>query len=219
LIKDPPSAGKTTEEEVWMIKAIFHTRRIAVLLTVLGAVGAIAVFTTATASAHGHTYGRTIEGNFCLKQHLFCMSAGLDGQTPAEGYGVDGNAGACVPPAQATTDPPAGPQYCVPSETGFLRLRPGTYWIAVNDDQNNHNFSLRSCPRSMLPCTASNPDETSEQPITDIASVYTAPVTIKVNLKPGWYRLFCDSDMPVVHEKAGMYVDLEVVGVLGLLGG
>jgi hypothetical protein len=191
-----------------MIKAIIRRRRIAVLLAALGAVGAVAVFTTATASAQG----RTIEGNFCLGQRLFCMSAGLEGQTPVEGYGVSNSEGTCAKPP-ATTDPPAGPQYCVPSGTGLLTLRPGTYWIAVNDDQNNHNFSLRSCPGSTSPCTETNPDETSEQAITDIATVYTAPVTIKVNLKPGWYRLFCDSDVPVVHEHAGMYVDIEVGGV------
>jgi hypothetical protein len=199
-----------------MTKAVFRKRSITVLLTTLGAVGAIAVFTTATASAHGHPHGhppgRTIEGSFCLSDQLFCMKAQLDGQTAVEGYGVDGNAGACVPPTKATTDPPAGPKYCVPSETGFLGVRPGKYSISVLDDQNNHNFSLRSCPGSKLPCTGSNPDATSEQAITDIATVYTAPVTIQVDLKPGWYRLFCDSDSPVVHERAGMFVDIEVGG-------
>ncbi len=189
-----------------MTKAIFPRRSIAVLLTTLATVGAIAAYTTATASAQG----RTIVGNFCLGDHLFCMSAGLDGQTPVEGYGVSNSEGTCAKPP-ATDD--AGPQYCVPSGTGLLTLRPGTYWITVNDDQNNHNFSLRSCPGSTSPCTDTNPDKTSEQAITDIATVYTEPVTIKVNLKPGWYRLFCDSDSPVVHENAGMYVDIEVGGV------
>jgi hypothetical protein len=197
--------------EVQMIKAVFRKHRIAVLLMTLGTVGAIAALVTATASAHDRTQGRTMEANFCLSEHLFCISAGLEGQRPAEGYGVDGNAGTCAKPP-ATTNPPAGPQYCVPSETGFLRLRPGTYWIRAFDDMNNHNFSLRSCQGSRLPCTESNPDATAEQTITDIATVYTQPVTVKVDLKPGWYRLFCDSDSPVVHEKAGMYVDFEVDG-------
>jgi hypothetical protein len=195
-----------------MSKHVFRKRSLAVLLVTLGAVGAIAALTTATASAHSHTYSRTIQADFCLGQHLFCMSAAVDGQTAVEGYGVDGNAGRCVPPSQATTSPPAGPQYCVPSETGFLELRPGTYWISALDNQSNHNFSFRSCPWSRLPCTASNPAMTSEQALTDIATVYTDRVTTQVELKPGWYRLFCDSDSPVVHEKAGMYIDIEVDG-------
>ncbi len=184
--------------------------RIAVLLTAFVAVGAIAAYAVATASAQG----RTIDGNFCLSEHLFCLSAGLDGQ-PVEGYGVDGNGGKCAkPPADLTANPPTGPQYCVPSGTGLLILRPGTYWIAVNDDQNNHSFSLRSCPGSASPCTDTNPDAISpEQAITGIFDTYTEPVTIKVNLKHGWYRLFCASDVPVDHEAAGMYVDIEVGGV------
>ena len=56
-----------------MNKAIFRKRSIAVLVTTLATVGAVAAYTTATASAQG----RTIEGNFCLGEHLFCMSAGL----------------------------------------------------------------------------------------------------------------------------------------------
>jgi hypothetical protein len=192
-----------------MLKAIFRRRGLVVLLATLGAVGAVTALTTTAASAHEHWYGRTINGSFCLQDHLFCMSAVLDGQQ-VEGYGVDGNAGACVPPAKATTDPPAGPKYCVPSETGFLRLTPGTYWLSLVDDQNNHNFSLRSCPWSRLPCTASNPNAGPEVALTDIATVYTQPVRTRVELRPGWYRLFCDSDSPVVHEKAGMYIDFEV---------
>lgn len=198
-----------------MIEAISRRGRIAVLLVTLGVVGAIAAYVSATAPARGATPppppGRTIVGAFCLQQHLFCISADLNGRT-VTGYGVDGNAGACVPPAQATTDPPAGPKYCVPSETGFLRLRPGQYAFSLTDDQSNHNFSLRSCPGSSLPCTDSNPDATSEQALTDIPTVYTQPVIATVELTPGWYRLFCDSASPVIHEKAGMYIDFEVVG-------
>lgn len=72
-----------------MTKAIFQKPRIAVLLTMLAIVGAIGAYTTTTASAQG----RTIEGNFCLNEHVFCMSAGLDGQTPVEGYGVSNYSG------------------------------------------------------------------------------------------------------------------------------
>jgi hypothetical protein len=175
--------------------------------TLTAAVTVVAIGTTATASAQG----RTVVGNFCLSEHLFCMSAGLDGQTPVEGYGVSSSAGTCAKPP-ATTDPPAGPQYCVPSGTGLLALRPGTYWFAVNDDQSKHNFTLRSCPWSTSPCIGSNPANVSETQLTDIATVYTQPVTVKMDLQPGWYRLYCDSDSPVNHENAGMYVDIEVGG-------
>ena len=124
---------------------------------------------------------------------------------------VDGKGGTCAKPP-ATTDPPAGPQYCVPSGTGVLTIRPGIYWISVDDPLNSHNFELRSCPGSTSPCSDTNPDAISEQQITDIATIYTDPVTIKVNLKPGWYRLFCDATVPVIHEPRGMYIDIEVGG-------
>jgi hypothetical protein len=210
-----------------MTKGSFRKHRIAVLLTVLATAGAIAALTTATASAQE---GRTIEGNFCLSDHLFCMSAGLDGQTPVEGYGVDGNGGTCAKPP-ATTEPPAGPQYCVPSGTGHLTLRPGTYWINVDDPLNSHNFELRSCPGSTTPC---GPGQGSEQALTPVCNddpanpdVFkcstTSPYpetaandivnTVKIVLKHGTYRLFCDAQKPVVHELAGMYVDIEVGGV------
>ncbi len=196
-----------------MTKAGFRKRGIAALLMTLVTLGAVAAYITATASAGPPTPppppGHTIEGHFCLGEYLFCISAQLDGRTKVEGYGVSGNAGTCAKPP-ATAD--AGPQYCVPSETGFLGLTPGKYWFKLYDDQNNHNFELRSCPGSKLPCTASNPDATSEQELTDIATVYTAPVTTQLELKPGWYRLFCDSNSPVVHENAGMYIDVEVGG-------
>jgi hypothetical protein len=192
-----------------MTRAIFRRRIIAVLLTTLATAGAIAAYATATAAAQG----RTIEGNFCLGQHLFCMSAGLDGQTPVEGYGVDGNGGTCATP-QTPPNPDVGPEHCVPSGAGLLTLRPGTYWIAVNDDQAKHNFALRSCPGSTSPCSDTNPDRTNDgQAITGLAETYDKPVTIKVNLKHGWYRLFCQSDNPVDHEAAGMYIDIEVGGV------
>lgn len=37
--------------------------------------------------------------------------------------------------------------------------------------------------------------------------------TLKIELKPGTYRLFCDAVKPVVHENAGMYIDIQVGGV------
>jgi hypothetical protein len=180
--------------------------RLGAVVLALAMAGVLAL--PAAASAQG----RTIDSAFCLNEHLFCLSAGLDGQTPVEGYGVSNGAGTCAPPP-ATTDPPAGPGYCVPSGTGLLTLRPGTYWISVLDDQAKHNFALRSCPWSTSPCTDTNPATTTETAITGIPEVDSQPVTIKVHLQPGWYRLFCQADAPVDHENAGMYIDIEVGGV------
>jgi hypothetical protein len=217
----------TREEEEASMNAIFRRRNIAVLLTTLALAGAVAAHTTATASAD---QGRTIVGNFCLSDHLFCISAGLDGQTAVEGYGVDGNGGVCAkPPGDPSV--PSGPQYCVPSGTGLLTIRPGTYWITVDDPLNSHNFELRSCPGSTTPC---RPGQGLEQELTPVCNddpanpdVFkcstTNPypetatndivMTVKLDLKPGWYRLFCDAQKPVVHEAAGMYVDIQVGGV------
>jgi hypothetical protein len=222
-----PSTKRTRKRELPANKAIFRKRSIVVLLTTLAAVGAVAAYMTATASAD---QGRTIVGNFCLSDHLFCISAGLDGQTPVEGYGVDGNGGVCAkPPGDPSV--PSGPQYCVPSGTGLLTIRPGTYWISVDDPLNSHNFELRSCPGSTAPC---GPGQGSEQQLTPVCNddpanpdVFkcstTTPYpetaateivkTVKLDLKPGTYRLFCDAQKPVVHEAAGMYVDIEVGGI------
>lgn len=198
---------------------------IGLALAVLVAAGAVAALTPAPATAQG----RTIVGSFCLNDHLFCLSAGLEGQTPVEGYGVSSTAGTCKAPP-ATTDPPAGPQYCVPSGTGLLTLRPGTYWITVDDMMNSHNFELRSCPGSTTAC---EPGQGAEQELTPICNddpanpdVFkcstTNPTdmavndivrTVKIDLTPGTYRIFCDAVKPVVHESAGMYIDIEVGGV------
>jgi hypothetical protein len=211
-----------------MSKATFRKRGIVVLLTTLAAVGAIAAYTTATASADG----RTIAGAFCLNDQLFCISASVDGQPAVEGYGVDGNGGKCAkPPANLTADPPTGPQFCVPSGTGLLTIRPGTYWITVDDPLNSHNFELRSCPRATAPCVSGQGTEQELTPVCNDdpanADVFKCTPTasgpetalneivstVKMELKPGWYRLFCDAKKPVVHEAAGMYVDIHVGGV------
>lgn len=207
-----------------------HRKRVA-LLAALVTIGAIAAYVTTTASAD---QGRTIVGNFCLSGpsgHPFCISAGVNGQTPVEGYGVDGNGGICHIPPATIGPPPGGPAYCVPSGTGLLTIRPGTYWITVDDPLNTHNFELRSCPGSATPCGAgqgfeqaltpvcnddpANPDvfkcsTTSPYPETAANDIVR---TVKILLKPGTYRLFCDAQQPVVHENAGMYVDIEVGGV------
>ncbi len=186
-----------------MTRAIFRKHSIAVLLTMLATVGAIVAYTTATASAEG----RTIDGTFCLGEHPFCMQASFGGQT-TEGF--------CTVPVtdptpqlDCNTDPVSAGGTASP---GLLVVRPGTYWVTVHDDNSKHNFELRSCPGSNSPCSDSNPDALPEQMITDIATTYTDPVTIKVNLKHGWYRLFCDAILPVIHEPRGMYIDIEVGG-------
>jgi hypothetical protein len=118
--------------------------------------------------------GRQLVGEFCTNPQALpkpgaCMSLSFDGET-ARGY----------------TDAP----------NRVLTLRPGTYWLTVNDNSTAHNFSLRS------------PDGL-EQAITGVADT-PGWVTVKVNLTHGTYVLFCDADD---HEKDGMYVDLEVGGV------
>ena len=87
-----------------------------------------------------------------------------------------------------------------------LTLRPGTHWIAVNDDSTIHNFVLRSCPDATTPCT----DPTA--PVQVLTTLADAPgqVTTKINLTHGTYRLFCEAPN---HERLGMYVDFEVDGV------
>ena len=59
-----------------------------------------------------------------------------------------------------------------------------------------------------------NPDvfrcsTTSPYPETAANEIVT---TVKIDLKHGTYRLFCDALKPVVHEDAGMYIDIEVGG-------
>jgi hypothetical protein len=80
------------------------------------------------------------------------------------------------------------------SRTDFT-LRPGVYWLTVNDNSTFHDYSL------------TQPDGV-DQAITTTAQ--TGVVTVKINLKHGSYRLFCDTDS---HEQQGMYVDFEVGGV------
>lgn len=212
-----------------MTRANFRKRSIPMLLTMLVAAGAAAVATHKTAAASTNQ-GRTIAANFCLGYRLFCISAALDGQTPVEGYGADGNGGICAKPP-GDPNVPSGPKYCVPSQTGLLSIRPGTYWLTVDDPLNSHNFELRSCPGAKTPCTAGQGAEQALTPVCNDdpanADVFkcstTSPYpetasneivkTVKVHLTHGWYRIFCDAVKPVVHEDAGMYVDIQVGGV------
>ena len=77
-----------------------------------------------------------------------------------------------------------------------LTLRPGTYWLTVNDNSTAHNFSLEAPDGQDL----------------DITGVADTPgwVTVKVHLTHGTYVLFCDA---ADHRAMGMYVDIEVSGV------
>jgi hypothetical protein len=116
--------------------------------------------------------GRQLTGEFCTNAMAMpkpgaCISLSYGGTT-AQGY----------------TD----------SIERTLTLRPGTYWLSVNDTSLTHNFALES------------PDGSDQ----DLTAVAEAPgwVTVKVDLSHGHYTLFCDP-----HRMMGMYVDIEVGGV------
>lgn len=118
--------------------------------------------------------GRQLVGAFCTNSNALpkpgaCIALSSDGQT-AQGY----------------TGAP----------NRVLTLRPGTYWLSVNDDSTAHNFSLQG-PGGL------------DQDITGIADT-PGWVTVKIHLTHGSYTLFCDAD---AHRADGMYVDIEVGGV------
>jgi Copper binding proteins, plastocyanin/azurin family len=75
-----------------------------------------------------------------------------------------------------------------------LALRPGVYWLTVDDNSSAHNYVLES------------PDGT-DQALTGVTDTPGA-VTYKVNLKHGTWVLFC-----APHRAMGMYVDMNVGGV------
>lgn len=132
----------------------------------------VAVLAAVGPAAARSDEGRQLVGEFCthdgaLPKAGACISLSYDGQT-AQGY----------------TDSP--------SRT--LTLRPGVYWLHVNDDATAHDFSLETPDGSEL----------------DVTGVADTPgwVTVKVNLTPGSWVLFCDP-----HRSYGMYVDIEVGGV------
>lgn len=126
----------------------------------------------ATAVGTASADGRTLAGQFCSNANAMpapgaCIQLSDGGQT-AQGY----------------TD----------SSNRMLTLRPGVYWLTVNDNSSKHNFSLES------------PDGT-DQDITGVADT-PGSVTVKVNLTPGTWVLFCEP-----HRAMGMYIDLNVGGV------
>lgn len=130
-------------------------------------------------------HGRTLGGDFCtFNGSMFCMTLTWDGVA----YGTPNRAD--------------------------LALRPGTYWLTVNDTSAMHDFALRSCPGSTLPCNATNPAATTAQFTTQAGT--PGEVTEKTLLRYGTYRLYCDVGNGF-HETRGMYVDFEVGGV-GQLG-
>ena len=116
--------------------------------------------------------GRELVGQLCtnpnaLPKHGACISLSFDGQS-AEGY--------------------------TGSPERVLELRPGTYWLRVNDNSPAHNFALES-------------PSGETQVITGVADT-PGWVTVKVDLTHGTWRLLC-----VPHDEFGMFVDLEVGGV------
>ncbi len=173
-------------------------RIVAASFATLALAGGVIAYMASTASAQG----RTIDGTFCMPtvngvMQMFCMQTTFEDQT-AEGY----------------TNHPA-----------TLTLDPGTYWLTVHDNSTGHDFALRSCPGSTSPCVAgvgvpvqevtSKADDcmTSTDP-----NACATGVTVKLLLKAGTYRLFCDvgnnNDFTTTgfHESHGMYVDINVVG-------
>lgn len=122
--------------------------------------------------AAGSADGRQLSGQYCTNPNAMprpgaCIALSFDGQT-AQGY----------------TDSP----------NRTLTLRPGTYWLTVNDNSTVHNFSLQS------------PDG-SDQDLTGVADA-PGSVTVKVDLTHGDWVLFCDP-----HRAMGMYVTIDVGGV------
>jgi hypothetical protein len=116
--------------------------------------------------------GRQLAGVFCTNPNAMpkpgaCIQLSFEDKT-AQGY----------------TDSP----------NRVLTLRPGIYWLSVNDNATAHNYSLES------------PDGSDR----DLTGVVDTPgwVTFKVNLTHGTWVLFCQP-----HRAMGMYVDLEVGGV------
>lgn len=116
--------------------------------------------------------GRQLVGEFCSNaqaqpKHGACIHLSFDGQS-AQGY----------------TDSP----------NRVLELRPGTYWLTVNDNSTAHNFALEDPSGS----------------VDIITGVADTPgwVTVKVDFTHGTWRLLC-----VPHDEFGMFVDIEVGGV------
>jgi len=132
----------------------------------------VAVLVGAGPVAADSDVGRQATGAFCSNPQATpkpgaCISLSFDGQT-AFGY---------------TNSPDR-----------VIALRPGTYWLTVNDTSSAHNFALEDPSGSF-------------QVITGVADT-PGLVTVKVDLTHGTWRLLC-----VPHDEFGMFVDIEVGGV------
>jgi hypothetical protein len=140
----------------------------ALILTALVAVGLVVAV---GAIAAGGTGGRQLDGGYCTNPQALpkagaCIALSFGDQT-ASGY---------------TNSPDR-----------VLSLRPGTYWLTVNDNSAAHNFSFQG------------PDGVAQT----LTGVPDTPglVTFKVHLTHGEYSLFCDP-----HRAFGMFVVLDVGG-------
>jgi hypothetical protein len=125
--------------------------------------------------------GRTLTGDFCTTPNMFCMTITWDGVA----YGTPNR--------------------------DELGLRPGTYWLTLDDTAAGHDFALRSCAGSTITCDSLNPLG-SETELTTPAEVDTS--TVKLLLTHGTYRLYCNVGEGKVfaHEGRGMFVDFSVGG-------
>jgi hypothetical protein len=156
--------------------------RVAVVLAAVAALAAAGTIAAFWTTA-ASADGRALAGDFCTTPtgSMLCMTLTWDGVA----YGTTNRAD--------------------------LELRPGTYWLTVNDNSSMHDFALRSCPGSTSPCTSSNPASDGGVELTTVAEAPGA-VTNAILLKHGTYRLYCDAGHGF-HESHGMYVDFEVGGV------
>jgi hypothetical protein len=174
-----------------MTKA-YSTKGAAVfLLAALAVAGTIAAYLVANARADG----RTLDGSFCQPPvPALCIQVASGQGTVAGAMGAD-------------------------QPSHVLTLQPGTYWLTVDDTSTRHDFMLRSCPGEVVLCDQTQ--STGAAPAGNELQLTTIPgegsVTVKINLKHGTYRLYCNAplgvDSPTNHEAMGMYVDLEVGGV------
>lgn len=144
-------------------------KRIAGVL-LLAALVTVGLVVTVGPIGAGAAAGRQLDGAFCTNPQALpkpgaCIALSAGDQT-AQGY----------------TD----------STDRVLTLRPGTYWLTVNDDSAAHNFSFEG------------PDGV-EQNLTGGPGDTPGLVTFKVHLTHGQYSLFCDP-----HRAFGMFVVLDV---------
>lgn len=135
---------------------------------------AIAAAVVAVMPAAGRSDGRQLSAAYCTNANAMpkpgaCISLSFGDQT-VQGY----------------TDSP----------NRAISLRPGVYWLTVNDNSTAHNFALED-------------PSGADQTVTDITGT-PGLVTVKVLLTPGSWVLYCAA---ADHRAMGMYVDLDVSGV------